>query len=62
MKKLAFAVIFASLAAAPVLAHTGHDPVLGNGVAHWLFSPIHGVGVLALAGVLCGLRALRRKE
>jgi hypothetical protein len=62
MKKLAFAVTFASLAAAPVLAHTGHDPVLGNGVAHWLFSPLHGVGVLALAGVLFGLRALRRKE
>jgi hypothetical protein len=62
MKKLAFAVTLASLAAAPVMAHTGHDPVLGNGVAHWLLSPLHGVGVMALAGALFGLRTLRRKE
>ena len=44
------------------LAHPGHDPALpADTAAHWLFSPLHGLGVVALAAVLWGLRH-RRKE
>lgn len=42
---------FAGLAlASPVLAHPGHDAAL-QGAAHYAFSPVHGLGVIAAAGL-----------
>ncbi len=58
MKKLA---IFASLTATPVLAHPGHDAAL-SGVAHWAFSPLHGLGVIVLACLIALLRRRVRDE
>lgn len=40
------------LTATAAMAHDGHDAALGGGAAHWLLSPLHGVGVLAVAAVL----------
>ena len=43
-------------------AHPGHDAALpADSVAHWLFSPLHGLGVVALARSLrwCGICAAR---
>lgn len=58
MKKLA---VLASLVATPVLAHPGHDAAL-SGASHWVFSPIHGLGVIALACVVAVLRRRVRDE
>ncbi|MBS8227965.1 hypothetical protein [Vannielia litorea] len=45
--------------AAPALAHPGHDAAL-TGAAHYAFSPLHGLGIIALALGLGLLRWLRR--
>lgn len=58
MKKLA---VFASLVATPVLAHPGHDAAL-SGATHWVFSPMHGLGVIALVCVVSALRRRARDE
>lgn len=60
MKKL---IALTTLAPLPAFAHSGHDAAL-SGVAHYVFSPLHGLGVVALAGVVALLlrRADRRKD
>jgi hypothetical protein len=51
MKKTAILIYLASAMAA--VAHPGHDAALPTeSAAHWLFSPLHGVGVIALAGIV----------
>ncbi|EAU46678.1 MULTISPECIES: hypothetical protein [Salipiger] len=58
-KALAFWLASASAA----FAHAGHDAALpADGAAHWLLSPLHGLGVLALAGILWMVLRARRKE
>ena len=56
MKRLA---VLTAILASPAMAHTGHDAGL-TGVAHYAFSPVHGLGVIALAGVVAF--ALRRVD
>ncbi|PRY87713.1 DUF6732 family protein [Donghicola tyrosinivorans] len=58
MKYTTFALLFGATAAQ---AHTGHDAAL-SGASHWLLSPMHGLGLIAVAGVLYTLRTARRKE
>ena len=60
MKKLATALL--TLSATTAVAHTGHDTALCDGIAHWTLSPLHGLGVIALAAVLYGVRSYLRKE
>ncbi|EIE50140.1 hypothetical protein AL036_02245 [Salipiger aestuarii] len=49
------------LTASAAMAHEGHDAALGDGAAHWLLSPLHGVGVLALGAVLLLVIRARNK-
>lgn len=58
MKYFTLALLFGATAAQ---AHTGHDAAL-SGASHWLLSPMHGLGLIAAAGVLYSLRTARRKE
>lgn len=58
MKYFTLALLFGATAAQ---AHTGHDAAL-SGASHWLLSPMHGLGLIAVAGVLYVLRTARRKE
>ncbi|WP_425101325.1 hypothetical protein [Tropicibacter sp. S64] len=60
MKKLA---ILSTILATPLMAHPGHDAAL-TGAAHYAFSPIHGLGVLVLAGAVALVlrRGDRRKD
>ncbi len=55
--KHAIAVYMATAGAA--LAHPGHGAL--EGAAHWVLSPLHGLGLVVLAGVVWALQA-RRKE
>ena len=58
-KALAFWLASASAA----FAHAGHDAALpADGAAHWLLSPLHGLGVVALVGILWLVIRARRKE
>lgn len=57
--KYAIPALFLSATAAA--AHTGHDAAL-NGAAHWVLSPMHGLGLIAVAGLLYTLRSARQKE
>ena len=51
MKKTAILIYLASAASA--LAHPGHDPALpAESLAHYIFTPTHGLGLVALAGVV----------
>lgn len=62
MKKTTFFIYLAS--AMTALAHPGHDTALpAESAAHWLFSPVHGLGVFTLAAIaaLVG-RALRERS
>lgn len=58
MKYVSLALLFGATAAQ---AHTGHDAAL-SGASHWVLSPMHGLGLIAVAGVLYTLRTARRKE
>ena len=58
MKKLAAVFVLLGSAAS---AHPGHDAAL-TGVAHWTLSPLHGLGLIALALALFGYRTYRAKE
>ncbi len=58
MKYFTLALLFGATAAQ---AHTGHDAAL-SGASHWVLSPMHGLGLIAVAGVLYALRTARRKE
>ncbi|MBT9384210.1 hypothetical protein KM176_10095 [Pseudooceanicola sp. CBS1P-1] len=58
--KLVTCTLALLLAAGAASAHPGHDPAL-SGAAHWVFSPAHGLGLLALAGGLA-LSALRPRR
>lgn len=60
IRRIAGAAVLSSTASLAA-AHPGHDPALPSGAVHWLVSPMHGAGVIALAVVLYALRA-RRKE
>lgn len=60
--KRAMPVVAAFLALAPgaAVAHEGHGPETSwAGVVHWLSSPYHLVGVVALVAVVGGLLVLR---
>ncbi|OUD10244.1 hypothetical protein BVC71_01650 [Marivivens niveibacter] len=59
MKKIATSILM--LSATSAAAHSGHDAAL-SGVAHWTLSPLHGLGVIALAAVLFGIRTFFQKE
>ncbi|ANT59515.1 hypothetical protein AYJ57_03520 [Salipiger sp. CCB-MM3] len=60
MKK---AILIWAASASVAAAHPGHDAALpADGAAHWLLSPLHGLGVLALAGVLVWRLYAARRE
>lgn len=60
MKKTAILIYLASGVSAA--AHSGHDPALpADSMAHWLFAPVHGLGVIALAGAVLLTLHLRNK-
>jgi len=59
MKYATFATFLFSGSAA--LAHPGHDAALREGVSHWLFSPQHGLAVIAVAAVALVVHAARQK-
>lgn len=51
MKKTAILIYLASAMVA--VADPGHDAALpADSAAHWLFSPVHGLGAIALAGIV----------
>ena len=61
MKKLAILTYLAISTAA--LAHPGHGAALPDeGAAHWLLSPAHGLGLIALAAVLWAVRHHRGRR
>ncbi|MBY6003084.1 hypothetical protein KUV62_04145 [Salipiger bermudensis] len=57
------AIAFWLASASAAFAHSGHDAALpADSAAHWLLSPLHGLGVLALAVILWAVIRARRKE
>lgn len=59
MKYVTFA--FALVSGSAALAHSGHDEVLREGASHWLFSPQHGLALVAVAAVALVVHAARQK-
>jgi len=61
MKKTAILMYLASAMAA--VAHPGHDTHLpADSAAHWLLSPMHGMGALAVVGLVALVWALGRSR